>query len=41
MLVSLLLVIGLAGPRKVLTGAHAVALFFAYGVFFMALRLAA
>jgi cation:H+ antiporter len=42
MLASLLLVIGLAGPRKVLTRAHAVALFFAYGVFlFMALCLAA
>jgi len=42
MLASLLLVIGIAGPRKVLTRAHAVALFFAYGVVvFMALRLAA
>jgi cation:H+ antiporter len=39
MLASLVLVIGLAGPRQVLSRAHSVALFFAYGVFiFVVLR---
>ncbi len=33
MLASLVLVIGLAGPRKVLTRTHALALFFTYGAF--------
>ena len=33
MLACLVLVIGLAGPGKVLTRTHAISLFFAYGVF--------
>lgn len=36
MLASLVLVIGLAGPRQILTRAHAVSLFFAYGAFVLA-----
>lgn len=39
MLASLVMVIGLAGPGKVLTRTHAVALFYAYGAFvFFVLR---